>query len=112
MKIILKSYAFCILSTSLLSASAPLYAQTTISEAYCQSYLPVVRQAIYLRKQGIPIDSARDSARSAFESNRSLGIWLVKIIDMTYSDPDYMLNLLDNGNGVVLESCTSAVRGY
>lgn len=99
-----------IIFTGFSAFSSSAYSQSGLAEAYCQSHIPIVYQAIELRNQSIPIDIAYSAADSAFGINRSLGIWLRDAIKTAYSHPDEALKLLDNG--AALRSCTSYVRGY
>jgi len=85
-------------------------AQSGLADAYCQAYMPVVYQAIDLRRDGVPIDIALSVADSAFDTNPSLWHWLRGAVQGAYADPNATLNSLRNGSA--MKSCVSTVRGY
>jgi hypothetical protein len=99
-------------SAGLLSATinTSAYAQSGLAEAYCQSHLPIVSQAIQFRRDGIPIDVARGVADSAFDVNVDLWNWLNYAIEEAYKQPDRLQEAIQNGNA--LSHCVENVRGY
>ena len=110
MKKLLTPILFSAVTAGYFAFTSPSYAQSGLAEAFCQSHIPILYQAIEFRRQGIPIDIALSSSDSAFNLNRSLGIWLRGAIQAAYSQPDKMLEIIDNGTA--LRSCTASVRGY
>ena len=95
---------------SLIGISNTSYAQSGIAKSYCQAYLPVVQQAIQFRKSGVPKSVSEKVANSAFDVNREVWNWLRDIIDLTYEDPNLVINALADGR--LLEDCIVQVRGF
>jgi len=98
------------LSISLIGISNTAHAQSGIAKSYCQAYVPVVQQAIQLRNSGVPKSVSEKIANSAFDVNREVWNWLRDIIDLTYEDPNLVINALADGR--LLEDCIVQVRGF
>jgi hypothetical protein len=98
------------LTISLIGISNTANAQSGIAKSYCQAYLPVVQQAIQFRKSGVPKSVSEKVANSAFDVNREVWNWLRDIIDLTYEDPNLVINALADGR--LLEDCIVQVRGF
>ena len=99
-----------VLTISLIGISNTANAQSGIAKSYCQAYLPVVQQAIQFRKSGVPKSVSEKVANSAFDVNREVWNWLRDIIDLTYEDPNLVINALADGR--LLEDCIVQVRGF
>ena len=99
-----------VLTISLIGISNTANAQSGIAKSYCQAYLPVVQQAIQFRKSGVPKSVSEKIANSAFDVNREVWNWLRNIIDLTYEDPNLVINALADGR--LLEDCIVQVRGF
>ena len=99
-----------VLTISLIGISNTANAQSGIAKSYCQAYLPVVQQAIQFRKSGVPKSVSEKVANSAFDVNREVWNWLRDIIDLTYEDPNLVINALTDGR--LLEDCIVQVRGF
>ena len=99
-----------VLTISLIGISNTSYAQSGIAKSYCQAYMPVVQQAIQLRNSGVPKSVSEKVANSAFDVNREVWNWLRDIIDLTYEDPNLVINALADGR--LLEDCIVQVRGF
>jgi hypothetical protein len=99
-----------VLTISLIGISNTANAQSGIAKSYCQAYLPVVQQAIQFRKSGVPKSVSEKIANSAFDVNREVWNWLRDIIDLTYEDPNLVINALADGR--LLEDCIVQVRGF
>ncbi|MDA8760153.1 hypothetical protein N9M89_01055 [Amylibacter sp.] len=98
------------LTISLIGISNTANAQSGIAKSYCQAYMPVIQQAIQLRKGGVPKSVSEKVANSAFDVNREVWNWLRDIIDLTYEDPNLVINALADGR--LLEDCIVQVRGF
>lgn len=72
--------------------------------------MPIVEQAVNLRKQEIPIDIALDMADSAFDVNQTLWLWLDDAIKLTYQDPMLVETAISDGR--LLQNCIETVRGF
>jgi phosphate uptake regulator len=72
--------------------------------------MPVVQQAIQLRNSGVPKSVSEKVANSAFDVNREVWNWLRDIIDLTYEDPNLVINAFADGR--LLEDCILKVRGF
>jgi hypothetical protein len=99
-----------VLTISLIGISNTSYAQSGIAKSYCQAYMPLVQQAIQLRNSGVPKSVSEKIANSAFDVNREVWNWLRDIIDLTYEDPNLVINALADGR--LLEDCIVQVRGF
>ena len=99
-----------VLTISLLGISKTAHAQSGIAKSYCQAYMPVIQQAIQLRKGGVPKSVSEKIANSAYDVNKELTYWLRDIIDLTYEDPNLVINALADGR--LLEDCIVQVRGF
>ena len=99
-----------VLTISLIGISNTANAQSGIAKSYCQAYMPVIQQAIQLRKGGVPKSVSEKVANSAFDVNREVWNWLRDIIDLTYEDPNLVINALADGR--LLEDCIVQVRGF
>ena len=99
-----------VLTISLIGISNTANAQSGIAKSYCQANLPVVQQAIQFRKSGVPKSVSEKVANSAFDVNREVWNWLRDIIDLTYEDPNLVINALADGR--LLEDCIVQVRGF
>jgi hypothetical protein len=99
-----------VLTISLIGISNTANAQSGIAKSYCQAYLPVVQQAIQFRKSGVPKSVSEKVANSAFDVNREVWNWLRDIIDLTYEDPNLVINALADRR--LLEDCIVQVRGF
>jgi hypothetical protein len=99
-----------VLTISLIGISNTSYAQSGIAKSYCQAYMPLVQQAIQLRNSGVPKSVSEKIANSAFDVNREVWNWLRDIIDLTYEDPNLVINALSDGR--LLEDCIVQVRGF
>ena len=99
-----------VLTISLIGISNTANAQSGIAKSYCQAYLPVVQQAVQFRKSGVPKSVSEKIANSAFDVNREVWNWLRDIIDLTYEDPNLVINALADGR--LLEDCIVQVRGF
>jgi hypothetical protein len=99
-----------VITISLIGISNTANAQSGIAKSYCQAYLPVVQQAIQFRKSGVPKSVSEKVANSAFDVNREVWNWLRDIIDLTYEDPNLVINALADGR--LLEDCIVQVRGF
>jgi hypothetical protein len=98
------------LTISLIGILNTANARSGIARSYCQAYMPVVQQAIQLRKSGVPKSVSEKIANSAFDVNREVWNWLRDIIDLTYEDPNLVINALADGR--LLEDCIVQVRGF
>ena len=98
------------LTISLIVISNTANAQSGIAKSYCQAYMPVIQQAIQLRKGGVPKSVSEKIANSAYDVNKELMYWLRDIIDLTYEDPNLVINALTDGR--LLEDCIVQVRGF
>ncbi|MDC0565389.1 hypothetical protein OAO56_03855 [Amylibacter sp.] len=98
------------LTISLIVISNTANAQSGIAKSYCQAYMPVIQQAIQLRKGGVPKSVSEKIANSAYDVNKELMYWLRDIIDLTYEDPNLVINALADGR--LLEDCIVQVRGF
>jgi len=98
------------LTISLIGISNTANAQSGIAKSYCQAYMPVIQQAIQLRKGGVPKSVSEKIANSAYDVNKELMYWLRDIIDLTYEDPNLVINALADGR--LLEDCIVQVRGF
>jgi hypothetical protein len=99
-----------VLTISLIGISNTANAQSGIAKSYCQAYMPVIQQAIQLRNSGVPKSVSEKIANSAFDVNREVWNWLRDIIDLTYEDPNLVINALADGR--LLEDCIVQVRGF
>ena len=95
---------------SLIGISNTSHAQSGMAKSYCQAYMPVIQQAIQLRKGGVPKSVSEKIANSAYDVNKELTYWLRDIIDLTYEDPNLVINALADGR--LLEDCIVQVRGF
>ncbi|WP_340303422.1 hypothetical protein [Roseobacter sp. HKCCD7870] len=95
-----------------LASVAPSFAiaQSGLADAFCQAYMPVVEQSLYMRDQGIPIGVSKDMADSAFDTNRELWLWLNQAIELAYQDPGLVRAAISDGR--MTQSCVASVRGY
>ena len=100
--------AAIVVSTIFLSNAAQ--AQSGMAQSYCQAYMPVIQQAIQLRRSGTPKSVSEKIANKAFNVNKELTFWLRDIIDLTYEDPNLVINALADGR--LLEDCIVQVRGF
>ena len=89
---------------------AAAQAQQGLADAFCQAFMPVVEQSLFMRDSGVPVGVSKDMADSAFDTNRELWLWLNQAIDLAYQDPDLVRAAI--GDGRMMQSCVSAVRGY
>jgi hypothetical protein len=94
----------------LIGISNTAHAQSGMAKSYCQAYMPVIQQAIQFRKSGVPKSVSEKIANSAFDVNREVWNWLRDIIDLTYEDPNLVINALADGR--LLEDCIVQVRGF
>ena len=85
-------------------------AQAGLAEAYCQAHMPILQQALSLRRDGIPIDIALSISDSARSTNVSLWSWLRGMTRLAYEDPNLVAQSLRNGRAQ--QSCVEEVRGY
>lgn len=76
----------------------------------CETYQGVVRQAITMRLQGVPMSHAESMAEAALRVDRRLWSALIASIRSAYSSPDAMRDALQSGRW--LAACSSQVRGY
>lgn len=108
-----KSYLSAFVSISIMitvSVGSSASAQSGLASAYCQAHMPIVMQAIQMRRDGIPIDISRDMADSAFDVNVDLWNWLNYAIQEAYRDPDSVQAAINDG--YALDHCIENVRGY
>ena len=110
MKYILNSIGITIFVLALPTITGTASAQSGLARAYCSSYMPMVTQAIFFRRQGIPIQVARDVVDSSFETNVDLWNWLNYAVEEVYRNPDQVEAALRDGSA--LEHCIEYVRGY
>lgn len=110
MKCILNGIALTIFSVLLSTITGNAAAQSGLARTYCTSYMPMVTQAIGFRRQGIPIQVARDVVDSSFDTNVDLWNWLNYAVEEAYKNPDGVETAIRNGNA--LENCIENVRGY
>ena len=99
-----------VLTISLIGISNTSHAQSGMAKSYCQAYMPVIQQAIQFRKSGVPKSVSEKIANSAYDVNKELTYWLRDIIDLTYEDPNLVINALADGR--LLEDCIVQVRGF
>ncbi len=85
-------------------------AKADMSDNMCGSYMAVVRQALQLRAQGVPIDIARGPAKGALSLNRELWRFINSAINSAYREPDSIRRMLEDGS--LVKACASSVRGY
>ena len=67
-----KIVTITVLTISLIGISNTAHAQSGMAKSYCQAYMPVVQQAIQLRKSGVPKSVSEKIANSAFDVNREV----------------------------------------
>lgn len=72
--------------------------------------MPMVTQAIGFRRQGLPIQVARDVVDNSYDTNVDLWHWLNYAVEEAYKNPDEVETAIRNGNA--LENCIENVRGY
>ena len=94
------------LSAYVITGSA--YAQS-MAESMCQSHMPIVRQAIDLRKNGVPRDTAKNMADSSFDLNKDLWRFLRSAIDFAYKNPQGAEAALNDGR--LLKACAKKLMG-
>jgi hypothetical protein len=109
-KCILNGIALTIFSAWLSTITGNAAAQSGLARAYCTAHIPMVTQAINFRRQGIPIQVARDVVDSSFDTNVDLWNWLNYAVEEAYQNPDGVETAIRNGNA--LENCIENVRGY
>jgi hypothetical protein len=110
MKRLLNGVALIIFLVSLSTITGTASAQSGLARAYCSSYMPMVTQAIFFRRQGIPIQVARDVVDNSFETNVDLWNWLSYAVEEVYRNPDQVEAAIRDGSA--LEHCMEYVRGY
>lgn len=81
-----------------------------MSESMCQAYMPVLENAFSFRQQGIPINSTKDMASSAFDLDVNLYRFLISSIEAIYQNPEGAAVALKDGS--LSASCVQQVRGF
>ena len=81
-----------------------------MSENMCQAYMPVLENAYSFRQQGIPINSTKDMASSAFDLDVNLYRFLIASIEAIYQNPEGAAVSLRDGS--LAASCAQQVRGF
>lgn len=99
---------------SFLFATALLFPTTVaaddMSESMCRAFMPVMENAYSFRQQGIPIQSTKDMASSAFDLDVNLYRFLISSIEFTYQNPEAAAVSLQDGS--LLSLCVQQVRGF
>jgi hypothetical protein len=85
-------------------------ARAQIADGYCEAHMPIVQQAVSLRRDGIPIDIALGTADAAYNTNKQLWKWLRGMIRLAYEDPALVQESISNGRAK--KYCVEEVRGY
>lgn len=85
-------------------------AQSDMAEQLCSTYIPVIRQGLYLRDQGVPLDIALNMTDSAYDISPRLYEFVGAIMSYAYDNPTGVEESLNDG--IFLTECTKYVRGY
>lgn len=103
-------FALCMVMMFSIFTSTKVLAQSGLAESYCSAFMPVINQAIDLRRSGVPVDISMNIADTAFDVNRSLWLWLRGAVQSAYADPHAVQGMIRDESA--MRSCVSKVRGY